>query len=123
MGRFRYFLDLFVVLVFAAMGRSSHDLSSGVMGVLETAWPFLAGMALGWLALQVVPSWARSWWAEGILMALCTVPVGMLLRLASGQGTALPFVLVASGFILAGFLVWRVIAAVIMARRSVSSPA
>lgn len=39
MPKHAWYLDLFVVLVFAAAGRASHELSSGVLGVLATAWP------------------------------------------------------------------------------------
>ena len=45
MRKHAYFLDLLVVLLFAAAGRASHELSGNVLGVLETAWPFQIGRA------------------------------------------------------------------------------
>ncbi len=112
-----YFLDLFVVLVFAAAGRASHDLGGDVLGVLATAWPFLVGMALGWVGAVFVPRPLRSWWLDGLVVALSSLLVGMLLRYATGEGTALPFVLVATGVLVAGIVGWRAVAALV-GRRS-----
>ena len=41
-------LDVACVLVFVIIGRASHG--EGLIGVASTAWPFLAGLAGGWLA-------------------------------------------------------------------------
>jgi hypothetical protein len=115
-----YYLDLLVVLVFAAAGRASHDLSGDVVGVLQTAWPFLVGTALGWAGVAFVPRPLRSWWVDGLVVALSALVVGMLLRWATGEGTALPFVLVASGALVGGLVGWRAVAA-LLARRSAGS--
>ena len=40
-------IDALLVLVFATIGRASHEHSLDVLGVLETAWPFLVGLAAG----------------------------------------------------------------------------
>ncbi|GGK75421.1 DUF3054 domain-containing protein [Ornithinimicrobium pekingense] len=111
------FLDLFVVLVFAAAGRASHDLSGDVLGVLATAWPFLVGMALGWAGAALLPAPVRRWWLDGFVVSLSALVVGMLLRWATGEGTALPFVIVATGILVGGLVGWRAVAAVV-ARRS-----
>ncbi|GAA5163070.1 DUF3054 domain-containing protein [Ornithinimicrobium tianjinense] len=113
-----YFLDLAVVLLFAAAGRASHDLSDDVLGVLRTAWPFLAGMTLGWVFVALLPERVRSWWLEGLVVALCALVVGMLGRQLAGAGTALPFVLVATGVLVAGLVGWRAVAAAVAARRA-----
>ncbi|MDO5738583.1 MAG: DUF3054 domain-containing protein [Ornithinimicrobium sp.] len=115
MNKHAYYLDLFVVLVFAAAGRASHSLSDSVLGVLETAWPFLIGVLVGWVA--VLRQDRHVWWLDGVLIAMSTIVVGMLLRLATGEGTALAFVLVASGVLVAGLVGWRAVAAAFAARQ------
>lgn len=115
-----FFLDLLVVLVFAAAGRASHDLTGDVLGVLATAWPFLLGLAAGWLAVLRQPAERRTWWLDGLVVAVSTLVVGMLLRSVSGGGTALPFVLVATGVLVAGLVGWRAVAALVGRRRASS---
>ncbi|BBY27404.1 DUF3054 domain-containing protein [Mycolicibacterium sediminis] len=110
--------DAACVLAFAAVGRRSHAEGLTVTGVLETAWPFLSGTALGWLIIRgwrnpssVVPT--------GVAVWVATVVVGMALRRATSQGTAVSFVIVASlatGVLLLG---WRGGAAILTRRRSV----
>lgn len=111
-------LDVVVVTVFAGIGRASHAEGLDVGGVWGTAWPFLAGLAVGWLA-------ARAWrhpaavWPTGVLVWAVTLVAGMLLRVASGQGTAVAFMVVAAltlGLFLVG---WRAIAALVSRRRRV----
>jgi hypothetical protein len=117
MTKAAFFLDLLVVLVFAAAGRASHDLSDDVLGVLATAWPFLVGLVVGWVAVLRRPARWASWWLDGLVVAASTLVIGMLLRSVSGGGTALPFVLVATGTLVAGLVGWRALAA-LLARRS-----
>jgi len=114
-------LDVALVLVFAAVGRASHDESSPVLGVLSTAWPFLVGTALGWLVVRVV---RRSWpldVAPGVTVWFATLLVGMLLRHAVGSGTAVSFVVVASVVLALFLLGWRALGAYAV-RRARSSP-
>ncbi|HSP60408.1 MAG TPA: DUF3054 domain-containing protein [Ornithinimicrobium sp.] len=118
MRRHAFWFDLAVVLLLAAGGRRSHDLDGSVLGVLQTAWPFLVGLGVGWVAVRRQPPGRRVWWLDGVVVTLSTVVMGMLLRLASGEGAALPFVLVATGVLAAGFLGWRAVDAAVGARRS-----
>ena len=108
-------LDVVSVVAFAATGRASHD-SDVWSGLFVTAWPFLAALAVGWL---VTRGW-RSPFAPvrtGLGIWVVTVVGGMLLRAASGQGTALPFIIVAA-LVLGALLVgWRALAALISRRR------
>jgi hypothetical protein len=107
--------DVACVLVFCAIGRRSHAEGITVAGVLETAWPFLAGTAAGWLAAR---AWQRptSLAPTGIVIWLSTVVVGMLLRKIASQGTALSFVVVASLVTAILLLGWR-LGARVLARR------
>ncbi|MDF8266186.1 DUF3054 domain-containing protein [Luteipulveratus flavus] len=100
-------LDVVLVLLFAAIGRASHDEGNVVLGVLGTAWPFLVGTAVGWAVVTLAgrrpPLDVRS----GIPVWVCAVAVGMLLRRLVGDGTALSFVIVAT-IVLGVFLLgWR----------------
>ncbi len=97
-------IDVALVLTFVLIGRASHGESA--LGTLNTLWPFLVGLALGWIAARAWRSPRRVIWTA-IIIWVATVVVGMLLRLASGQGVVLSFVIVAA-LVLGAFLVgWR----------------
>lgn len=108
--------DVLLVTAFAVIGRRSHAEGLDLAGLWQTAWPFLAGLAGGWLASA---AWRRprALWPSGVVIWAATVALGMLLRAASGQGVQLAFVVVAT-IVLALFLLgWRAIAAVIARAR------
>jgi len=111
-------LDILLVLVFAAIGRASHERGMSLTGVFETAWPFLA--ALG-AARAVVLAWRApaAPVRTGVPVALITVVGGMLLRTAVGEGTAVAFVVVATITLLVLLVGWRGVARLI-ARAHVS---
>jgi peptidoglycan/LPS O-acetylase OafA/YrhL len=102
-------LDACCVLLFVVIGRASHSKGETAAGVASTLWPFLAGLAIGWLAVRawrrpaaILPSGAGAW--------LGTAAVGMVLRVAAGQGTAFTFILVALAFLGVFLLGWRLMA-------------
>ena len=109
-------LDAVLVISFAAMGRSSHAREATLGGLWETSWPFLAGLAVTWI---IIAAWRAPFAVlrTGLPLAAGTLVVGMLLRWASGQGTALPFVLVAAGTLLLMLVGWRLVAAACTALR------
>ena len=88
-------LDLVLVGVFAVVGRLSHYGSLSLGGWWTTAWPFLAGALLVWAALAVTRR-APGAVSSGVVVWLGSLVGGMVLRQASGQGTATPFVVVAT---------------------------
>jgi Protein of unknown function (DUF3054) len=99
--------DIVCVVVFCTIGRRSHAEGLSLAGIAETAWPFVAGTAAGWLLAR---GWRRpaALIPTGVLVWVCTVAVGMLLRKATSQGVAPSFIVVASlstGLLLLG---WRV---------------
>jgi Protein of unknown function (DUF3054) len=104
-------LDAALILLFAAIGRRSHAETGAVSAVLTTAWPFLAGMAAGWilflLAIRRVPLKVR----DGIPVWICAVAIGMALRSSTHAGTALSFIVVATLVLGAMLLGWRGLAA------------
>jgi Protein of unknown function (DUF3054) len=101
--------DVACVLVFCTVGRRSHDEGLNVPGIATTAWPFLSGTALGWLATQ---AWRRptAVYPTGVGVWLCTVAVGMLLRKATSAGVAASFIVVASSVTALLLLGWRALA-------------
>ena len=46
-------VDAAMIVLFAASGRESHRKDMTVLGVMDTAWPFLAGAAVGWSLMYV----------------------------------------------------------------------
>lgn len=102
-------LDAVLVIAFATIGRRSHEEGLTLGGIAHTAWPFLAGVAVGW-ALLVVRRVPAASLAAGLVVWPATVVVGMLLRALTDAGTAPSFVVVATvvtGVLLLG---WRLVA-------------
>ncbi|GAB3805697.1 hypothetical protein GCM10028798_28010 [Humibacter antri] len=100
--------DIVLVLVFVLIGRGSHG-ENVLAGAFATFWPFLVGLLVGWIACL---AWRRpaALWPTGVVVWAATLALGMLLRVVSGQGVAVPFIIVA-GVVLALFLIgWRAIA-------------
>jgi Protein of unknown function (DUF3054) len=107
--------DCCCVLAFVIIGRASHAKGESLAGIASTAWPFLAGLACGWLAAR---GWRRpaALAPAGVGAWLGTVAVGMVLRVVSGQGTAVAFVLVALAFLGLFLLGWRLVAGLVRPR-------
>lgn len=102
--------DACCVIAFVAIGRASHHDGASLAGLASTAWPFLAGLGTGLLAARwwrrpaaVIPAGAGAW--------LGAAGVGMVLRVATGQGTAAAFIGVALAFLGLFLLGWRAVAA------------
>ena len=87
--------DIACLVVFATIGRRTHAEGLSLVGIADTAWPFVAGAAVGWL---LVRGWRRptAIAPTGVTVWVCTVVVAMVLRRVTGEGTALSFVVVAS---------------------------
>lgn len=109
-------LDAVLVVGFAATGRASHD-SDVLSGLWGTAWPFLAALAVGWLVTLAWRAPAAPL-RTGVGLWLVTLVGGMLLRAVSGQGTALPFVIVATLVLGATLVGWRLIAVAVRRSRA-----
>jgi hypothetical protein len=110
-------LDVMWVLVFVVIGRASHAKGEYLGGIASTAWPFLAGLGAGWLALaalrprsrEATPLPAFGVVPAGVVAWLATVAIGMTLRVISGQGTAVAFIAVALAFLGLSLLGWRLL--------------
>lgn len=100
--------DFLIVLIFVVIGRHNHDHGITLKGIASTFWPFGVGLLFGWAYLTLTH---RNFIARnsGFYLVIFVVAVGMILRVISGQGIALSFVVVASlllTFLLVG---WRII--------------
>jgi len=101
-------VDACCVLIFVVIGRQTHHDGDALAGIWHTAWPFLAGLAVGLAASRywrrpaaIVPAGVGAWTGAA--------GVGMLIRVLAGQGTEAAFIVVAAAF-LALFLVgWRTV--------------
>lgn len=100
--------DLVLIVCFAVIGRSAHHEALGAADVARTAWPFIMGCLLGWLVIRI---WMRRWpvWKSGWVVWADTLVVGMLLRMAAGDGAHWSFVLVAATVLLVLLEGWRLI--------------
>jgi peptidoglycan/LPS O-acetylase OafA/YrhL len=107
-------LDVLAVVLFAAAGRRSHAEGLSAAGVLATAWPFLAGTVAGW---GVARAWRRPTSpTTGLVVWVAAVVLGMLLRRLTGDGTAWPFVVVATVVLAALVIGWRAAVRVVRSR-------
>jgi hypothetical protein len=119
-ARVAVLLDVCCVLIFVIIGRASHTKGETLAGIASTAWPFLTGLLVGWGA-------ARAWRQPvalrpaGLTVWLVTVAVGMVLRVISGQGTVLAFIIVALAFLGLCMLGWRLLATLADSRVRVKS--
>ncbi len=96
--------DAILILVFAAIGRDAHQRGDIITGVFLTAWPFLSGAALAWIAAR---AWRRPFsLPTGAAVWLGTVAGGMILRALTGQTVVPAFVgvaLLSLGLFLVGY--------------------
>ncbi len=102
-------VDIFVVVLFVAIGRRNHDESPGISGLADTAAPFVIGLVIAWLAAQVwkQPTARRT----GLITWVLTVAIGMACRrVFFDEGTAMSFVIVASVFLGTFLNGWRALA-------------
>jgi DUF3054 family protein len=111
-------LDCCGVLVFVIIGRHTHHDGDSLAGIWSTAWPFLAGLAIGLLAarawrrpLRIAPAGLGAW--------LGAAAVGMIIRVLAGQGTAAAFIAVTLAFLALFLLGWRILARVLASWRRV----
>jgi len=108
-ARLAVLLDVCCVLAFVVIGRANHTEGETLTGIVSTGWPFLCGLAAGWVFSR---AWRRPFALRpvGLPVWLLTVALGMVLRAASGQGIAAAFVVVALAFLGLFLLGWRLLA-------------
>jgi FtsH-binding integral membrane protein len=111
-------LDCCGVLAFVVIGRHTHHDGDSLVGIWHTAWPFLAGLAIGLIAarawrrpLGLAPAGVGAWLGAAL--------AGMLIRVLAGQGTAAAFVVVTLAFLGLFLLGWRLLAHAVASWRRV----
>jgi len=110
-------LDVGWIILFALLGRQSHDGDSGPLAVLGVAAPFLVGYAIAAL-LTNLRRRPRSP-TRGAVVWVVTLVIGMAVRtVLDGRLPDTAFVLVATGFLAAGLIGWRLIALLVCRRRA-----
>lgn len=111
-------VDAVLVLVFAVIGRASHD--EDPLGFLLTAWPFLVALVVGHALAALVPARPRRPWSLGwgVIVWVVTVAGGMLLRIATRDTAETPFIIVAALVLAALLLGWRLIALLVRRYRA-----
>ncbi len=109
--------DVCCVLIFVVIGRASHHAGGSLAGMMSTAWPFLAGLAIGEVATR---AWRHpaALAPTGVGVWLATVAFGQVLRAVSGQGTDLVFIGVSALFLGLFLIGWRLVAVRVPAVRS-----
>jgi hypothetical protein len=86
-------IDILAVLIFVIVGRDNHGEENTVLGILDTAAPFLIALAIAWLVLRLLKIRRRLTMA--LVVWAITVGGGLTLRrVAFGDGTALSFIVV-----------------------------
>lgn len=101
-------VDLVCLLVFAAVGRGSHEEGWSFLGVFAVAWPFVLAAAVGWILARI---WrAPEVFPSGVVIWACAWIGGQALRVSlTSHQLAWSFVLV-SGIALAVLLLgWRLL--------------
>lgn len=111
---------MFFVVLFAAAGRREHGEGGAFLDVLETAAPFLIGLAVAW---AVVRAWRRpASLTTGLAIWPITILVGMIARRQLfDRGTAPSFVIVATLFVGACLVGWRLVDRFLAGRRRQAS--
>jgi hypothetical protein len=109
MKKSTFFIDLLALLVFVLIGRDAHKHSFSIVGIASTLWPFASGLLIGWLLIRLRKLDGATK-KSGFVIVLTTVSAGMVLRVISGQGTALTFIIVALTFLSLILIGWRLLA-------------
>lgn len=106
--------DAVAIVVFAAIGRSSHAESGDLFGLLGTVAPFAVGLVVAW-ALPVVRHDPASMRA-GLAVLGATAVIGLLLRLAFLERLPPAFALVTVASLAVLLVGWRGLAALVARR-------
>ncbi|MFT4044172.1 MAG: DUF3054 domain-containing protein [Gordonia sp. (in: high G+C Gram-positive bacteria)] len=112
--------DVIAVVVFVLIGRANHHDGFAPLGVVQTLWPFLVGTAAGWSIAYVYSHVDSTDWfghdfrpdrivVAGLVIWVCTVAVGMVLRYLLHQGIAISFIVVATVALGLFLLGWRAV--------------
>lgn len=109
-------LDALLIVLFAGLGRRSHELGLDLPGILLTAAPFL----LAWLVASLLTRAWRTWravWPHGVVVWIVTVAGGLLLRVTVFNDTAAVSFQVVAACVLGIFMLGRRTVTTLLGRR------
>lgn len=114
--------DALSILLFAVLGRQSHNESGGIVAAFEVAAPFIIGwlFVAPWFGALRPPAWAnpRSATLTVLKAFLPAYVAGSLLRaLFTGRASPPAFYLVTAAVILALLLGWRLLYTLVIGPR------
>lgn len=114
--------DVVAVIIFGVLGRAAHTEALTAAGIFSTTWPFVVGLAVGWLVWrmwQVPDAWPRS-----IGLVAVTVALGHVVRVWVAQDTTHWTFVVVSLLVLAVLMVgWRLVMQFVRPHQDVSPDA
>lgn len=107
--------DVVLVAAFTVIGHLTHGGAMETGAFVQTAWPFLAGLAAAWV---LTAAWRAPLapLATGAGVWGVTILVGLMIRAGIGEGTAGAFILVAGLLNFATLVGWRVLATAVAGR-------
>lgn len=111
-----FLADVILVVIFAWIGVEQHHGDLTLPTFAAAVWPFLAALAIGWIATLAWRAPAKPL-RGGLPVWAVTVAGGMILRALTGGGTALPFVIVTAVTLLLFLVGWRVLAVLLRSAR------
>jgi Protein of unknown function (DUF3054) len=102
--------DLICVAVFVVVGRISHDESLSAAGLVRTGWPFVVGVAGGYIGIALT-RWPALSRPGAAVITVKTLVIGLVLRYGVARdGTPFSFVVV-TVLVLGLFMFgWRAVA-------------
>ena len=108
--------DVVLIILFAFIGRRSHEEGLAIGHVLYTALPFIIGYVI---ALAISRPWQsiNNLWPAGIIVWLGTVVLGLAVRIMMGSTAAVSFMIV-TAVVLGFFLLARRLLGKLALRRS-----
>lgn len=73
--------DIVALIIFAAIGRQSHNEANPLSAIIATATPFIVGwLIVGWISGVLVPQRVSRWVLLTILVNIAGCGIGLLLR-------------------------------------------
>ncbi|GAA2549091.1 hypothetical protein HD598_000603 [Neomicrococcus aestuarii] len=114
----RYLVDVVLIVVFTMLGRQTHEHGLSILGIAQTAAPFL----LAYFLISVVArfAWPRrvgGIWPDAVLTWLVTAGLGLVFRVLFGA-TAAPAFQIVTFVTLGLFLVAHAAIRALISRKS-----
>lgn len=100
-------VDAAIVVTFATVGMFNHDSKPSLLTLVAILWPFVVGLAAGWIGAIWNGLRGLRVWPGGLLIVAVTYGLGMAFRSLSGRGLETGFLVFSAGFFVVTMLGWR----------------